>query len=262
MSKPSSAPLEEELLRREEVLREWFTRDCDSLREDIDGLDIGWGGAGRWATARLPLSGSSRHLDFACGYGTFLAQLGWRFPDLQLVGLNIDFEGPHALATELLRQAGVSERCLLIRADARQMPFPDGTLDSASCFLGLQDIEIGFGKEGVKQALGEVARVVKLGGTICLVEEFEVERLLPQDRVEVILTDEYNPDVRWDRRTGEVAVELYARGWAEQRRSDSKERAYHEALARMRADLERQLAAQGYFNPCRPIKLVVAERRS
>jgi hypothetical protein len=51
----------------------------------IDGLDIGWGGVQRWATAHIPKPTEGPHLDFACGYGTFLAQLGWRFPDVYLI---------------------------------------------------------------------------------------------------------------------------------------------------------------------------------
>ncbi len=252
---------EAEILRREEALRRWFIRDCDPIRREIDGLDIGWGGVQRWATARLPGSDSRWHLDFACGYGTFLAQLGWRFPHLQLVGLNIDFAGPHALAPALLRQAGVSERCLLVRADAREMPFPDAVFDSASCFLGLQDIQIGFGEEGVKQALREALRVVKGGGNITVIDELELVNCLFLERLKVVREDEYAPDVRWDRRTAEAVAKLYARGWAKQTRSGSREGAYQGALARMRADLERQLTEQGYFNPCQPIRMVVVERR-
>jgi len=40
----------------------------------------------------LPLQMYRRHLDFACGYATFIAELAWRFPQLKIVGLNIDFD--------------------------------------------------------------------------------------------------------------------------------------------------------------------------
>ncbi len=52
-----------------------------------------------------PLAGL--HPDIACGYATLLAQVGWRFSDARLVGLNLDFERPHALARPLLDKAGV-----------------------------------------------------------------------------------------------------------------------------------------------------------
>ena len=34
-------------------LRAWFTRDADAALRQIDGLDIGWGGVQRRATARM-----------------------------------------------------------------------------------------------------------------------------------------------------------------------------------------------------------------
>jgi hypothetical protein len=43
------------ILEREKRLRAWFTRDCGLLRRVVDGLDIGWGGVQRWATARMPV---------------------------------------------------------------------------------------------------------------------------------------------------------------------------------------------------------------
>ena len=117
---PSDKPAETAIVKREDQLRAWFTQECDPVQKVVDGLDIGWGGVQRWATARMPPP-KGLHLDFACGYATFLAQLGWRFPRARLVGLNIDFAGPHALARPLLTEAGVT--AALVQADARQMPF-------------------------------------------------------------------------------------------------------------------------------------------
>ena len=82
------------ILGREETLRSWLVKGRDPIIQEIDGLDIGWGGVQRWATARMADVGDGLHLDFACGVGSFLAQLGWRFPQTNLVGLNIDFSGP------------------------------------------------------------------------------------------------------------------------------------------------------------------------
>ena len=109
------------------MLRRWFVRNCDPICAQIDGLDIGWGGVQRWITAVLPLGTCRRHLDFACGYATFIAQLAWQSPQVTLVGLNIDFEAPHVLAEEQVAQAGVADRCEFVRADARSMPFPDSS---------------------------------------------------------------------------------------------------------------------------------------
>lgn len=89
------------------------------------------------------------HLDIACGYATSLAQLGWRFPAARLVGLNIDFSGPHMLARPLLVEAGVA--AALVQVVARHLHFAGGSFDLASCFLGLQEVEIGFGQKACKR---------------------------------------------------------------------------------------------------------------
>jgi len=259
--------LRDDLVEREEALRRWFVRDCDPVRAEIDGLDIGWGGVQRWIAAYLPLSTSRRHLDFACGYATFVAQLAWRFPRLRIVGLNLDFEGPHALAEELVARAGVADRCEFVRADARAMPFPDGSFDSASCFLGLQDIEIGFGAGGVGEALAEAVRVLRPHSVLAIADEFPLGRLralLGRLPLEGLILAERSLGVRWDRTVAERAIELYADGWEAQVRSDDpaeKAKARAEALARMREEMEQQLVERGFYVPFGPIRLGIAERR-
>ena len=154
--------VEQTIIRLERELRDWFTQGKDKIMMEIDGLDIGWGGSQRCVTAAMPDIASGEHLDFACGYGTFLAQVGWRFQRARLFGLNIDYAGPHACITRLLRQAGV--RASLVQADACKMPFKDQCFGSVSCFLGLQDIKIGFGDRGLEESISEAVRVLRPGG--------------------------------------------------------------------------------------------------
>jgi ubiquinone/menaquinone biosynthesis C-methylase UbiE len=255
---------ETDIIAREESLRNWFTQGCDPLQKVIDGLDIGWGGVQRWATARMPPLRGDLHLDVACGYATFLAQLGWRFPQAGLVGLNIDFEGPHALARPLLSEAGVE--AAWVQADARRMPFADAAFGSASCFLGLQDIEIGFGEEGVRQALAEAVRVLQHGGVLAVCDEF------PFVRFDVLLTGlslavtermERALDVRWDRQVAERAIALYATGWLAQARVEdqsARERLRCDVSCHMAVQMEHQLATQGYFVPFGPLRMVVTSK--
>jgi SAM-dependent methyltransferase len=258
--------MEEVIRRRETQLRAWFVRDCDPVRQAIDGLDVGWGGVQRWATARMPLIADGLHLDLACGYATFLAQLGWRFPEASLVGLNIDFCGPHALARPLLCQAGV--RAALVQADARRMPFAEGAFTSASCFLGLQDIEIGYGQGGVRETLVETVRVLRTGGYLVLLDEYPLQRLralldgLPLTWIDAA---ERALDVRWERQVAMRAVELYAKGWVAQMRlpcgeAQAREAAYQETLDRMRSQVEAQTARQGTYVPFGPVRLAVAQK--
>lgn len=257
---------ESQILARERELRAWFTRHADPLLRQIDGLDIGWGGVQRWATARMPPLAGGLHLDFACGYGTFLAQLGWRFPSARLAGLNIDYAGPHALIGALLARAGV--QAALVQADARWMPFADSAFASASCFLGLQDIEIGFGEEGVRETLAEAVRVLEPGGVLILLDTFPLDRFVALlDGLPVAWIDrgERSLDVRWDREMAGAAVRLYAEGWVAQMRlpegnEAARRAAYRDVLAGMQAEVEGQMSRQGYYVPFGPVRMVVARK--
>lgn len=248
---------------KEDKLREWFTRDCDPTRKIIDGLDIGWGGVQRWATRRMPAI-EGPHLDLACGYATFLAQLGWRFPESRLIGLNIDFSGPHTLAPSLLNQASVA--AALVQADARRIPFADGVFASASCFLGLQDIRIGFGDGGVRQAVVETIRVLELNGVLTLLDTFPIgllQDLLDDLPISIVDHGERHLNVRWNRQVAERAIELYADGWVSQIRSSeqtAQDRARDGIYHQMAEEMEQQLAAQGYFTPFGPVHMVVARK--
>ena len=255
---------EAQIISRENILRNWFTRDADPVLTEIDGLDIGWGGVQRWATASLPDPLCGLHLDFACGYGTFLAQLGWRFPDVRLIGLNIDFTGPHAAVNELLAEAEVA--AALVQADARYLPFADNVFSSASCFLGLQDIEIGYGWEGVRTAFIEAVRVLQFTGILILLDEFSYEQfddLYADLPIAVLDESERSPDVCWDRQIAERAIELYAAGWVAQSRptnTSEQQRLYAETHARMKAEMERQLKNQDYYVPFCTIRRITLRK--
>lgn len=252
-----------EIEERERVLRRWFTRNATRERVTVDGLDIGWGGVQRWATSRMSDLNGGYHLDVACGYATFIAQLGWRFPKARLVGVNIDFEGPHALARPLIERAGVEAE--LVQADARDLPFADGSFDSVTCFMGLQDIEIAFGERGLRRAVDECARVVRPLGILCYLDEYAHERyeeLLAPLSVQILDHGEREPDVRWDRATAECAISLYSQGWLEQRRQGDPEGAERDAARyadRLRREAERQLASRGYYVPFGPIRMVICQ---
>lgn len=248
------------IIEKEHELRAWFTQNKDPITACIDGLDIGWGGVQRWATARVP-EVAGLHLDFACGYGTFIAQLGWRFPGARIVGLNIDYAGPHACIGSLLTRAGVDAR--LVQADAQGMPFRNCTFDSISCFLGLQDIRIGFGDEGVRRAVHEAVRVLQDRGMLMLLDEFRFSdflKVLEGLPVTEMSRDEQPLDVRWDRDVGVRAVRLYAEGWIAQQRGAGSDRCYDEKYIELKIDMEHQIREHGYYVPFGPMRLIIVQK--
>ena len=252
------------IIEREERLREWFTQEYDPVRKIVESLDVGWGGVQRWASGRISLPAKGLHLDAACGYATFLAQLGWRFPKARLVGVNIDFDGAHALARPLLAEAGV--KAALVQADAQRMPFADGAFASASCFLGLQDIKIGFGQRGVQETVIEAVRVLRLGGVLALLDEFPFEKydtMLSRLPIVVIDRAERALDARWDREVAKQAIALYAEGWVAQTRVADEmvqEETRVKVYRQMEEEVEHQLAMQGYYVPFGPVRLIVARK--
>jgi ubiquinone/menaquinone biosynthesis C-methylase UbiE len=253
------------IITRENQLREWFTRDCDPVRRVIDGLDIGWGGMQRAVTREVIMQPGSMHLDIACGYGTFLAQLGWRFPEARLVGLNIDYQGPHACIHGLLEEANV--RASLIRADACSMPFRVGVFSSASCFLGLQDIKIGSGTKGVQRAIAETMRVVQQYGYVTFVDEFpigEFREYLSGMHYDLIKEQPLKIDVKWNRNIAAQAIQLYAQGWVAQTEltgEEDRQRAYNTVYQAMKKDMEQQIHTRGYFVPFTSLRMVMIQRR-
>jgi len=254
---------ERTVVTREKELRNWFTDGKDELMKEIDGLDIGWGGSQRWVTSRMP-DITGLHLDFACGYGTFLAQIGWRFPGAELYGLNIDFRGFHSCIRRLLKKARVEAG--LIQVDARTMPFGTQCFDSVSCFLGLQDVNIGFGEDGVFRSVAAAIRVLETGGHLILVDEFDPSFLLSlieSEGAKVISVDEFVLDVKWSRPVAEAAIRAYSRGWAVQSRASGAKpggTVFRETYRKMAADMEKQLNDKGFYAPHAPVRMLVAAK--
>lgn len=255
---------EHEIITRENQLREWFTRDCDPVCRVVDGLDIGWGSTQRTVTRHMIMQPGSFHLDVACGYGTFLAQLGWRFPEARLVGLNIDFQGPHACIHGLLAEAGVSVS--LIQADACSIPFQVGVFSSASCFLGLQDIKIRSGAKGVQHAIAETMRIVQQYGYVTFVDEFPIEEFqgyLTGIKYDIIKNQPLDIDIKWNRNIASTAVKLYAQGWVTQTEltsEEDKKRAYENIYQELKKDMEQQLLNQGYYVPFTSLRMLIIQR--
>lgn len=112
----------------------------------------------RRAAAALRLSGTHRLLDVACGPGNFTKYLGQhQGPDALAVGL--DFSEP---MLQRAARTNAADGVAYLRADARTLPFEDGSFDAVCCFAALYLVPEPF------KVLGEMIRVLAPGGRIAV----------------------------------------------------------------------------------------------
>lgn len=112
----------------------------------------------RRAAAALRLKGTQRLLDVACGPGNFTKYLGQQL-DQEGLAVGLDFSEP------MLRRAvrtNVADSVGYIRADARTLPFDDGSFDAVCCFAALYLVPEPF------EVLDEMIRVLAPGGRIAV----------------------------------------------------------------------------------------------
>jgi ubiquinone/menaquinone biosynthesis C-methylase UbiE len=109
---------------------------------------------------RAVAAASGGHLlDIPVGTGLFTVASARRHHGL-VVGVDLA-EGMVAKARSAAVAAGVTNLAVA-RADAHRLPFPDTTFAAATCWNGLQAIP------DRERALGELARVLRPGGTLCV----------------------------------------------------------------------------------------------
>lgn len=141
--------------------------------------------ARRFAYSALQIDEAQSLLDIGCGPGTTTIELAEATPRLShVVGVDCDA----AMIAEADRQTnarGLSSRVNHRVADARALPFPDGSFDRVYCERVLQHLD----PHDVKVVMAEAWRVLASKGKLCLVdtdwttlsidaEPFAVERLL------------------------------------------------------------------------------------
>ena len=107
----------------------------------------------------LRLPRGQRVLEIGCGRGIALPVLATRLVPQSLTGVDIDPELV-GVARDRLERAGV--RATVVEADARALPFEDGSfdlvIDFGTCY------HVSGGRQGAATALNEIARVLRVGG--------------------------------------------------------------------------------------------------
>lgn len=121
----------------------------------------------------LRLRGDERILDVGCGRGAVVLLAARRLPEGRAVGVDIwrrrDQSGNTRVAAEHnARLEGVADRVEFVDADARELPFPDGSFDVVVSSLAIHNIA---GTDGRDQALREAVRVLRPGGRLRIVDQ-------------------------------------------------------------------------------------------
>ena len=122
--------------------------------------------------ALVPWRGDELVLDVGCGRGLLLIGAAQRLTSGRAVGVDVwrrlELSGNRAEATqENARRAGVAEHVQIQDSDARKLPFVDASFDVVVSSLVLHNIP---GQEGRRQAVCEIARVLKPGGHVALLD--------------------------------------------------------------------------------------------
>jgi len=130
------------------------------------GLDRGW----RRRTVRaLALGKAPRVLDLATGTGDLAVDLARMHPDAQVIGLDPSRQ-MLAIAERKLASRGLADRVTLVRGDAQHLPYRDAEMDAATIAFGIRNVPDRL------LALGEMARVVRPGGRVAVLELGEPRR--------------------------------------------------------------------------------------
>jgi ubiquinone/menaquinone biosynthesis C-methylase UbiE len=113
-----------------------------------------------------------RLLDIGCGRGAVLLMAAQRLPRGRAVGVDIwSTKDKSGNAEQVTRQnavlEGVADRVEIHTADMRQLPFEDGSFDVVVSSLAIHNVP---GQQGRERAIHEIARVLKPGGRIALLD--------------------------------------------------------------------------------------------
>jgi demethylmenaquinone methyltransferase/2-methoxy-6-polyprenyl-1,4-benzoquinol methylase len=144
-----------------------IARRYDAMNRVLSfGLDRGW----RKRTVKaLALGAKPRVLDLATGTGDLAVDIARLHPDATVIGLDPSRE-MLAIAETKLAKKGLADRVSVVVGDAQALPYADGEMDAATIAFGIRNVP------DRPRALREMARVVKRGGRVAVLELGEPRR--------------------------------------------------------------------------------------
>lgn len=126
----------------------------------------------RGMMAALQLRGDEQVLDVGCGRGLLLLEAALRLPRGLATGIDLwstrDQSGNAAATTQSNAElAGVAERVRIDTGDMRHLPYADASFDAIVSSLAIHNLPTETDRE---QAVREIARVLKPGGQVALLD--------------------------------------------------------------------------------------------
>lgn len=121
---------------------------------------------------RLDLQGTETILDVGCGHGLMLIGAARRIPAGHAIGIDLwsqtDQQSNSAENTLAnARTEGVAERVTVQDGDMRQLPFEAATMDVVVSSLAIHNVPTAADRA---QSIREIARVIKPGGRVALLD--------------------------------------------------------------------------------------------
>jgi arsenite methyltransferase len=120
----------------------------------------------------LRLKGNEKVLDVGCGHGLLLIEAAKRLPEGGAVGLDMwsarDLSANRPeMALRNARLEGVEKRIRLETGDMRKMPFGQASFEAVVASLAIHNVP---GRNGRSATISEIARVLKPGGRVALLD--------------------------------------------------------------------------------------------
>jgi arsenite methyltransferase len=120
----------------------------------------------------LHLQGNENILDVGCGHGLLLIGAAKKLPQGRAFGIDLwsqvdQGDNSREATLENVRIEGVGDRVEVRDGDMRKLPFADAAFDAVIANLAIHNIS---SREGRREAIREIARVLKPGGQVALMD--------------------------------------------------------------------------------------------
>lgn len=124
------------------------------------GIDHLW----RAKAVRMVASGQPREiLDVATGTGDLAIRLARAAREARVKGIDLS-EGMLEIGRRKVADAGLADRVSFEKADCLALPYPDASFDAVTVAYGVRNFE------HLDRGYAEMARVLRPGGTLCVIE--------------------------------------------------------------------------------------------